>query len=103
MKKLNTVKKKIIFKMKYNYKYNLVEFLFNKEFSDFLLHDYFEYYRKNYLTHNKRIKKQGYCIDNGYRDYSCYFCEYLCYNKKIVSKYNFYFDKEIKELLNEFE
>jgi len=102
MKNLKTIKKNISRKMKYNYKYNLIEYLFKKDHSDFLLNDYFEYYRENYLSHNNRIKNYGYCLPKGYRNYSCEFCEYTRYQNKIISKYNFYFDKDIKELLKEF-
>ena len=103
MKNLKTMKKNIIRKMKYNYKYKLVEFLFEKDLCNFLLNDYFEDYRKNYINHNKRIEKNGFCLSPGYRNFSCEFCEYTGYRNKIISKYNFYFDKDIKELLKEFE
>lgn len=91
------------FKRVNEYRNNLIEFLFSKDYKDFLLHDYFEYYRKNYLTHNKKIKNRGYCLDSGYRSYDCEFCSWLPYTKKTVSKFNFYFDKEIRELLLEME
>ena len=102
MKNYKTLKRNLKREMNF-YKIDFIDFIFNKKFSDFFNNEYFSDYRKSYLSHNNLISKRNYCLPKGYRTYSCEFCEYIPYTNKIISKYNFYFDNDIKELLNEFE